>query len=905
MYRKAFVRSSAAELLCYCYVINFFRGLLPIPNKFVCLTKPNYMRLYPLLLVGLFFCLPVMAQVDSTSRKDSSIIEEIKDGILDNIPTVSIDDNDLGDGGNQNVSSLLTAGRDPFFAAASFNFSAVRFRIRGYDNDHFSTFLNGVPMDNLDNGFTPFGLWGGLNDVMRNRDVSWGLRYNTFTFGDIGGNTNIDARASRQRAQTQISYAASNRTYNNRVMLTHSSGMSQKGWAYSLSGSRRWAEEGYVPGTHYDGWAFFASVDKKIGQRHLLSMTLFDAPTENGRQGAAVQEMMDLAGTNYYNPNWGYQSGRKRNVSVGRTHQPVAIFNHEFRLRNNTTLTTAASYSFGDRSVTAFDWYNAADPRPDYYRYLPSYTRTWASTPDASQATRLADLMRSDISLRQINWQRLYDVNRSSFATITNANGIAGNNVSGLRSRYIVENRIINTRRFNFNTVLNTRIGEHFDMTAGLSYQSQHNRYYKKVDDLLGGDFYVNLNQFAERDFGAGGGSNQFDIDVPNRILKVGDRFGYDYNLNINRAAAWWQGVFQFNKWDLFLAGQASHTKFYREGNVRNGIFPNDSYGKGTINTFLNYAGKAGFTYKIDGRNYLFVNGSYLTRAPYFENIYISPRTRNAQQEQLQSEEILTGEAGYVLNAPKLRLKLGGYYTQFRKGMDVMIFYHDFYQNFVNYAISGIDKLHFGGEVGVEARLSSTLTLNAAASVGRYYFDSRQRAVITVDNSATELGRDIIYAENFKVPSTPMEAYSLALNYRSPKFWFVSLTASYFDQSYLAINPLRRTWDALQFLTPGTDQHKQVFDQQKFEAQYTVDFFGGYSWKLPRSYEIGNKSTFLVFNAGINNLLNNRKILTGGFEQLRYDQQQNAADPVEVGKFPPRLFYAFGLNFFTSVTLRF
>jgi hypothetical protein len=818
---------------------------------------------------------------------------------------VSIDDNDLGDGGNQNVASLLTAGRDPFFSAASFNFSAVRFRIRGYDNDHFSTFLNGVPMDNLDNGFTPFGLWGGLNDVMRNRDVSWGLRYNTFTFGDIGGNTQIDARASRQRAQTQISYAASNRNYNNRIMLSHSTGINKKGWAFSLSGSRRWADEGYVPGTYYDGWAFFSGIDKKIGQRHLLSLTMFDAPTVNGRQGAAVQEMMDLAGTNYYNSNWGYQNGRKRNVSVGRTHQPVFIINHDYRLRNNSSLITAVSYSFGDRSVTAFDWYNAPDPRPDYYRYLPSYTGTWAGTTDAAQAARLAELMRSDINLRQINWQRLYEANRSGYTTINNVDGISGNNVSGHRSRYIVEDRIINTQRLNFNSVLNTRVGEFLNVTAGVSYQSQRNRYYKKVDDLLGGDFYVNLNQFAERDFSSSSGANQFDIDRPNRILKVGDRFGYDYSLNIQRAAAWLQGVFQFAHWDFFVSGQASQTRFYREGHVRNGIFPNDSYGKGTINSFFNYAAKAGITYKLNGRNYFFVNGAYLTRAPYFENIYISPRTRNAQQDNLVSEEILSSEAAYVLNAPKLKVKLGGYYTQFRHGMDVMIFYHDFYQNFVNYAINGINRLHFGGEVGVEAKLSSTWTLNAAASVGRYYFDSGQKAVITVDNSASELGRDLIYSQNFRVPSTPMEAYSLGINYRSPKFWFVTLTGSYFDQSYLSMNPLRRTWEALQYLTPGSAQYKSVFDQQKFDAQYTVDFFGGYSWKLPRAYEVNNKSTFLVFNLGVNNLLNNKTIVTGGFEQLRYDQQQNAADPVEVGKFPPRLFYAYGVNFFASVTWRF
>jgi hypothetical protein len=69
-----------------------------------------------------------------------------------------------------------------FFSVMSFNFNAFRFRMRGYDGDMNTTLLNGIPMDNLDNGFTPFGLWGGLNDVMRNRDVSLGLRPSTFAF---------------------------------------------------------------------------------------------------------------------------------------------------------------------------------------------------------------------------------------------------------------------------------------------------------------------------------------------------------------------------------------------------------------------------------------------------------------------------------------------------------------------------------------------------------------------------------------------------------------------------------------------------------------------------------------------------------------------------------------------------
>ncbi|MER3497179.1 MAG: TonB-dependent receptor, partial [Chitinophagaceae bacterium] len=659
-----------------------------------------------------------------------------------------------------------------------------------------------------------------------------------------------------------------------------------------------------VPGTYYNAWGYFVGIDKQLSQRQLFSLTVFGAPTENGRQGASVQEMYELAGTNYYNPNWGYQNGKKRNASVGKTNQPVAILTHDFRINNKTNLTTAIGFSTGNRSVTALDWYNAADPRPDYYRYLPSYTSTWSSVPDSAQGAMLYQVMKNDINYRQINWQNLYNINRAAWDTIRNANG-SGTDVVGHRSHYILEERIINTKRFNANSVLNTRFGENIDFTAGASYQMQNNHYYKEVDDLLGGEFYVNVNQFAERDFPVNNTANQYDLDNPNRILHEGDKFGYNYNINVSKVAGWAQGVMKLAKVDLFLAGTVSYTSFYREGHVRNGLFPDNSKGKGKDNSFTNYGSKAGITYKINGRNYIFANAGYKTRAPYFENVFISPRTNNIEQNDVKCETIQTAEAGYIMNAPRLKIRIGGYYTRFQDGMDVMSFYHDGYQNFVNYAISGIDKLHFGGEFGIEAKLTSSLTLNAAAAIGRYYYDSKQNAVITVDNSASILGQQIIYAENFRLPSTPMEAYSLGLNYRSPKYWFVSLSGNYFDESYLSFNPIRRTWDALQYADPKSDTYHKIFDQTKFDSQFTLDFFGGYSWKLPKSFEINKKATFLVFNVGVNNILNNKNIVTGGYEQLRYDAQTSTTDQLKVDKFPPKLFYAYGLNFFSSVTLRF
>lgn len=830
---------------------------------------------------------------DTSIVSDSLLIIELRDNVLDNIPVITVGESEFADAGSQNISSLLTAGREPFYTAAAYYFSPLRFRIRGYDADLSATYMNGIPVFNLDNGFTPFGQWGGLNEVMRNREITTGLRSTTYAFGAPGITTNIDARASRQRKQTSFGYGFSNRSYTHRWTLTHNTGISKNGWAFSFSAGRRWADEGYIPGTYYNGWSYFIGVDKRLDQKNLLSVVVFAAPTENGRSGAAVSEMIQLANTHYYNPYWGWQQGQKRNANVGKTNQPVIIFTHDHRFNNTTTLVTAAGYSFGRRSIGGLDWYNAPDPRPDYYRYLPSYQ------PDPVLKQQVTDLLTNNEAARQINWGNLYNVNSEHTETIYNAGGIEGNSVTGKRSLYVVQERVTSTQKINFNAVINSRLSEHADLSAGVSWQLQKNHYYQQINDLLGGEFYVDLNQFAEHDFPNSNDAAQNDLNNPNRIVKAGDRYGYNYDINISRAAAWLQNVFRYNRFDFFAALEISETRFYRTGNVRNGLFPDDSYGHSESNVFKNRAIKTGITYKINGRNYVYANVADITRPPYFDNAYISPRTRDFTQSNLVSESVQAAEAGYILNAPKFKLRIGGYYTTQNDGLNILTFYHETYRSFVNYALSNIDKIYFGGEFGFEAGLVKNISINGAASVGRYYYNSRQNATITLDNTAETLDNQLIYSENFRVAGTPQNAYSLGFSYRSPKFWFLSLTANYFDQMWLDFNPVRRTAAAIDGIDPKTDQWTSIVDQSKLDAQYTLDFFGGYSIRLHTDKET-KKAVYMSLNAGINNLLNNQDLVSGGYEQLRFDFETH--DP---SHFPPKLYYAYGINYFISAGIRF
>lgn len=847
-------------------------------TKYVCFSWRKLAGITPMLLLA--------GNISAQITNDTTAVEKAKEEFRSNIPVIVLDENDSennsGSGG-QSVASLLYGGRDPYFSNV-FNFYSARFRVRGYDNSLTDTYINGVPVKNLTNGSTQWSLWGGLNDVMRNREVSYGLRPVDFTFGDIGGATSIDIRASKQRPQLSISYASTNRNYNHRGMVSWASGLNNNGWAFAAAGSVRYAEEGYIDGTFYNGASYYAAVDKKINN-HLLSFSTFGTPTVYGGQAAAVSEMYNLSGTNYYNPLWGYQNGEKRSASYTTTFQPHFILTHDWDITSNSKLTNAVSYSFGERYRTALDWYNTQDPRPDYYRNLPSYATT-----DAVK-NLLNDLFSENIHYRQIDWHKIYDINRNSFATVTEN----GNPLTGTRSRYILEDRVTASNKLNINSIYNNDINSNLKLTAGAFYSYQKDHNFKRVNDLLGGDFYMNVNQFAERDFPNNSTVNQHDLDHPNRIVRVGDKFGYDFNTNVREAKAFAQAQFKFDKLDYFAAGALSYKSQWREGLVRNGLFPDNSYGKSEIFDFFNYQIKAGITYKIDGRNYIYANGTIGTKAPFVDNIFISSRIRNEAQSNVVSEKLQSAEAGYVLNWEKLKLRLNGYYTVIQDGMDVLSYYDETYRNFVNYALSGIDKKHYGIEFGIELPVYKNLKASAAASIGRYQYTSRQNAIVTVDNSAQIMANETVYSNNFFIGQTPQEAYTVALNYQGKRNWFANINGNLFRKTYINMNPVRRTARAVENVIAGSDHWYSIINQEELKGQVTVDFFGGKTFNV----KTGRASIPVSITLGINNLLNNKQLITGGFEQLRFDFTDKNA-----GKFPNKYYYAYGTNYFLSITTR-
>jgi len=819
------------------------------------------------------------------------------------IPVIGAEDADEGneeDGMNlHTISSVLTASRDPFLNAAAFVFSPYRFRPRGYGGRQ-EVLINGVPMNDPGTGAVYWSQWGGLNDVFRSRSSTYGLAPSEYAFGGINGTTAFEAGAATLPQQTRITYSLSNRQYRHRVMLTHSSGLLPGGWAYAVSFSRRWAKEGYVPGTFYDAYAAFGSVSRQIG-RHRLDLTAFAAPARRGKASAATDEVYALAGSHFYNANWGYQDGEKRNARVAGSIQPAALLSHTYAQGRHFRMVTSAGWQSGKNGNTALDWYQAKDPRPDYYRYLPGWQISNYGDPDAA-----ADIVHkwktAPEQYAQIDWERLYQVNYANTETIYHVNGIAGNDITGHRSVYVVGNDVEAMRRMVLGSRLE-RTADHLALYGGITGIVQRTEYYRELQDLLGGDFYLNLNQFADQQAVADMRFNQYDLNVPDRLVREGDIYNYHYLLRQYKYAAWMQGVFTYDRFDFFLAANGSRSGFSREGLFRSGLFPDGSYGKSPEQAFITYSTKAGVTWKVNGRNYLFVNGGMGTEAPAPGHTFISIRMRSQTTENPRPARFRTVEGGYLLRAPGWHARVAAYATDMAEVSEIRRFYNDdpAFRTFVNYVMQHVAMRFTGAELALEAKVHAMLSLTGVAALGQAFYTGNPTVSIYRDNDTTTTARPReVYIRNYYLAAGPQSAYTFGLNYRARRYWYASLNVNYLDRNYVAVNPDRRTAEAAGLLEPGSPRYGEIFAQERLPAAFTADLFFGKSFFLSRKFKKLPRNTALYLNAGINNLLNNTNIRTGGYEQLRFDF--SGQDP---GRFPSKYFYGYGTNYFINVSIKY
>jgi hypothetical protein len=221
--------------------------------------------------------------------------------------------------------------------------------------------------------------------------------------------------------------------------------------------------------------------------------------------------------------------------------------------------------------------------------------------------------------------------------------------------------------------------------------------------------------------------------------------------------------------------------------------------------------------------------------------------------------------------------------------------------SFVNYIMSGVSARSTGLEFSGALKISEKWTFTALGAVGQAFYTNRPDVIFYQDNQPNQVPvKRTVYIKDYYLSVGPQTAYSFAINYQPRRSLHAKLNFNYTDRNYVGINPDRRTVQATDYVTPGSTEWHKIVDQEKLPSAFTIDASVRKTFTLHKFYKkIDSKNQFFV-NAGVVNALNNKDIKVAGYEQLRYDYlYRNPA------KFPNKYDYAFGLNYYVTVALRF
>lgn len=851
-------------------------------RSFLTIYKINdYMKHRTILLGAFFFPVLLQAQTEKQEEKADSIVEADRSlvGVIDVSDMTGGDDDD----GNmsQDINTTVLTSHDIYLNNVSYQLSPMRFRVRGYENIYEQKYINGVPLNDQFRGVFNYSSIGAINDLTRSGDEANYSVPGAFTFGSIGNSENILMKAGDFAKGGKVTMTYTNRIYWLRAMASYSTGLSKRGWALTALVGGRYSNEGVVEGTFYHNLSYALLLEKRWnGGEHSLSLATFGSPVERGQQGPALNEVYELRGDNQYNPNWGFQYGEKRNARIVNAFDPTTILSYTWNISPKVKFDAGLSFHYGRYGGSALNWYDGADPRPDYYRNLPSYLSANGSTALAEDYTRR--WIEGDPRLTQINWDRLYEANYLNKRT---GDGSA---------IYMVEERRSDLYETTFNATLNAELNRYNKLTGGLTARNTISRQFKTVKDLMGADYVWDIDKFAEQDFHGDANKKQNDLNRPNRKVFKNGIFGYDYDINVNSVAGWLINNYRSAHWDGYYGFKVTYTDFWRDGKMKNGHFPDNSFGNGAHHKFTDVMLKSGLSYKFNGRHLLTGNLTYGSQAPLPYDAYISPRVYDRTPNDLKSGRIFAADLNYIFSLPRLQGRVSVFQTNFYDQMERTSYYDDYQKTFVNHVLSNVQKIHRGVEAAATYKLDDHWSFDLAGTVAQYYYANNPLGTTNSENGKILDQTEKIYMNGLYVGGVPQFAGTFGIRY-FVNYWFFEANLNGFGKNHVEVAPSRHAASTYATINPKDpaqwNAYQTLTHQEEFGNGYTIDL------SIGKIIYIGKKQS-INFNLSVNNLTNRKDIRTGGFEQGRISTSKPDL-------YKSKYYYMQGINCFMNVSYRF
>ena len=694
--------------------------------------------------------------------------------------------------------------------------------IRGFDQTNIAFLVNGVPVNDMENGRMFWSNFAGLSEVTRQLQVQRGLGASKLAISSIGGTVNMITNPASRREGGKLEYQTGTGSWNQRLRFSYNSGVTSGGWAVSFQGSRTTTNSGLiglpstqqgsiVPGAFTDAWSYYLSISKKINDRHSLMFWGFGAPVNRGT--AWVADEITRKEFNIDQPTFnnalGVYKGELYNARQNKIHKPLMALTHFWDLDNDTNISTS---------------------------FYASFAKVYSTQPRNSESGLFfPERFKSDPALTAgnlINWDYLAEQNvksaRSRLIKFPN-NDINIPSLEGNESQYFLEARYNNHKWYglisNFRKTINN-----LSLIGGVDLRYYKGTHYAEAYELFGGDFVVNQSRFGD----------DYNKLNPVAVVREGDKYNYDYDGFVNWAALFTQAEYSINNFTIFATASGTRTGYKRIGNFWNGrpIYNHNSLGESEAKSFNTYTLKAGVSYSPTNRHSFYANGGHYNRPPFFRNVFTDARYSNEYRPNLTTETVNSIEAGYGYRSPRLRVS-GNYYLTYWKdrttplditssdqtveGEDVGLDPGDE----VPIILNGLISRHEGGELEFRFNVTNSLELNGFASYGDWKWDNNVSVetefATVVDDQGEEMRQVVekrIDIKGFPVGASAQTTAGLGVHYSGIRSTYIGGRWNYADRISVRYSP---SDIAEGYITP--EAIKDAFDDYSTFQLYMGRYF--------------------------------------------------------------------------------
>ncbi|GAB4136518.1 MAG: TonB-dependent receptor [Bacteroidia bacterium] len=444
------------------------------------------------------------------------------------------------EGGTRDMTMMLNSTPGAYATEQGGGAGDSRVNIRGIDQRNVAVMIDGVPVNDMENGQVYWSNWDGLSDVTRTMQVQRGLGASRLAIPSVGGTINVLTRGIDQKQSFVVKSELGNNN-GRKISFGYNSGEIGKGWGITMAGARR-TGDGWADQTWTDAWSYFFKVQKRIGT-HLISLGANGAPQIHGQRSERIpigiydRKFAEQLGINVdslyansdyttlyqgerglrYNSRWGYinyPDGQKGAFSerVNFYHKPQITAQHYWTINEKLYLSTILYLSVGKGGGTSFN-----------------------SSVDRDTLTGLQNLTQYYNS-NTSNIDALYSTTEHKSTRIQQASMNDHLWYGGLMT-------------------LTWKPNEKTGFLFGADARSYTGYHYRKVYDLLGGDYFLD---FSNKNQPNGVGNLQY------AMKRANDTISY-YNVGIvNWGGLFAQGEYSVGNWSTFLTVTGSMTSYQR-----------------------------------------------------------------------------------------------------------------------------------------------------------------------------------------------------------------------------------------------------------------------------------------------------------------------------------------------------